>query len=112
MKSAANKPTHVTHGNVLDDLDFSPEHATALKFNSALNFSAVACSGEKSRSSSTFPCVTCVGLLAALFMSLLLCQTRLHCLEPLLCLLEIFSRHLPAFLLEAVKNVDHVIYPR
>ena len=25
MKSAANKPTHVTRGNVLDDLGFSPE---------------------------------------------------------------------------------------
>src|SRR5437870_7538489 len=36
MKRAANKPTHVTHGNVLDDLGFSPEHATALKFKAEL----------------------------------------------------------------------------
>jgi predicted XRE-type DNA-binding protein len=36
MKSAANKPTHVTYGNVLDDLGFSPEHSTALKFKAEL----------------------------------------------------------------------------
>jgi predicted XRE-type DNA-binding protein len=36
MKKAANKPTHVTYGNVLDDLGFSPEHATALKFKAEL----------------------------------------------------------------------------
>ena len=36
MKSAVNKPTHVTRGNVLDDLGFSPEHATALKFKAEL----------------------------------------------------------------------------
>ena len=36
MKGAANKPTHVTHGNVLDDLGFSPEQATALKFKAEL----------------------------------------------------------------------------
>ena len=36
MKNAANKPTHVTWGNVLDDLGFSPEHATALKFKAEL----------------------------------------------------------------------------
>jgi predicted XRE-type DNA-binding protein len=36
MKSAGNKPTHITHGNVLDDLGFSPEQATALKFKAAL----------------------------------------------------------------------------
>ena len=36
MKRAANKPTHVTHGNVLDDLGFSPEDATALKFKAEL----------------------------------------------------------------------------
>ena len=32
MKSAANEPSHVTQGNVLDDLGFSPEQATTLKF--------------------------------------------------------------------------------
>ncbi len=36
MKRAANKPTHVTHGNVLDDLGFSPEEATALEFKAEL----------------------------------------------------------------------------
>ena len=36
MKRAANKPTHVTRGNVLDDLGFSPEDATALKFKAEL----------------------------------------------------------------------------
>ncbi len=36
MKSAADKPTHVTCGNVLDDLGFSPEQATALKFKAEL----------------------------------------------------------------------------
>jgi predicted XRE-type DNA-binding protein len=36
MKRPANKPTHVTNGNVLDDLGFSPEHSTALKFKAEL----------------------------------------------------------------------------
>jgi len=36
MKGAANKPRHVTRGNVLDDLGFSPEQATALKFKAEL----------------------------------------------------------------------------
>jgi predicted XRE-type DNA-binding protein len=36
MKSAGNKPTHLARGNVLDDLGFSPEQATALKFKAAL----------------------------------------------------------------------------
>jgi len=36
LKSAANKPTHVTRGNVFDDLGFSPEKATALKFKAEL----------------------------------------------------------------------------
>jgi predicted XRE-type DNA-binding protein len=36
MKSTGNKPTHVTNGNVLDDLGFSPEQATALKFKAEL----------------------------------------------------------------------------
>ena len=31
MKRACNRPSHVTRGNVLDDLGFSPEHATSLK---------------------------------------------------------------------------------
>ena len=36
MKTATKKPTHVTRGNVLDDLGFSPEQATALKFKAQL----------------------------------------------------------------------------
>lgn len=36
MKRAANTRTHATHGNVLDDLGFSPEEATALKFKAEL----------------------------------------------------------------------------
>lgn len=36
MKSRTNKPTHVTHGRVLDELGFSPEQATALKFKAEL----------------------------------------------------------------------------
>jgi predicted XRE-type DNA-binding protein len=36
VKSTANKPSHVTRGNVLDDLGFSPEQATALKFKAEL----------------------------------------------------------------------------
>lgn len=36
MKDASKKPTHVTHGNVLDDLGFPPEQATALKFKAEL----------------------------------------------------------------------------
>ncbi|MGA9392287.1 MAG: XRE family transcriptional regulator [Candidatus Sulfotelmatobacter sp.] len=33
---ARGKPAHVTRGNVLDDLGFSPEQATALKFKADL----------------------------------------------------------------------------
>ena len=36
MKSAPSKSRHVTRGNVLDDLGFSPEQATALKFKAQL----------------------------------------------------------------------------
>jgi predicted XRE-type DNA-binding protein len=36
MKVANSKPTHVTRGSVLDDLGFSPEEATALKFKAEL----------------------------------------------------------------------------
>jgi predicted XRE-type DNA-binding protein len=33
---ARSKPVHVTRGNVLDDLGFSPEQATGLKFKADL----------------------------------------------------------------------------
>ena len=36
MRSTANKPAHITRGIVLDDLGFSPEQATALKFKAEL----------------------------------------------------------------------------
>ena len=36
MKKRANKPPHITRGNVLDDLGFSPEYAAALKFKAQL----------------------------------------------------------------------------
>jgi len=36
MKHARHKPTQMTQGNVLDDLGFSPEQATALKFKAEL----------------------------------------------------------------------------
>ncbi len=36
MRSAVNKPAHITRGNVMDELGFSPENATALKFKAEL----------------------------------------------------------------------------
>ncbi len=36
MANGCNKPTDVSRGNVLDDLGFSPEQATALKFKADL----------------------------------------------------------------------------
>jgi predicted XRE-type DNA-binding protein len=36
MAKIRSKPTHVTRGNVLDDLEFSPKQATALKFKAEL----------------------------------------------------------------------------
>jgi predicted XRE-type DNA-binding protein len=36
MKCSSKKSTHVTRGNVLDDLGFSPERATAVKFKAEL----------------------------------------------------------------------------
>ena len=49
MKRTANKPTHVTYGNVLDDLGFSPEHATALKFKSELYQAILKCAKKYSQ---------------------------------------------------------------
>jgi predicted XRE-type DNA-binding protein len=36
MRSEATKPTHITRGNVFDDLGFPPEEAAILKFKSDL----------------------------------------------------------------------------
>ncbi|HVB57133.1 MAG TPA: XRE family transcriptional regulator [Candidatus Acidoferrales bacterium] len=47
MKSAANKPTHVTRGSVIDDLGFSPEQATALKFKAELYQAILKCSQKE-----------------------------------------------------------------
>jgi predicted XRE-type DNA-binding protein len=49
MKKAANKPTHVTSGNVLDDLGFPPEHATALKFKAELYQAVLKCARKYSQ---------------------------------------------------------------
>lgn len=49
MKSAANKSTHITRGNVLDDLGFSPEHSTALKFKAELYQAILKCAKKYSQ---------------------------------------------------------------
>ena len=49
MKNAANKPEHVTRGNVLDDLGFSPEQATALKFKAELYQAILKCAKKYSQ---------------------------------------------------------------
>ncbi len=49
MKNAANKPTHVTYGNVLDDLGFPPEHTTALKFKAELYQAILKCAKKYSQ---------------------------------------------------------------
>jgi predicted XRE-type DNA-binding protein len=49
MKRAANKPTHVTHGNVLADLGFSPEQTTALKFKAKLYQAILKCARKYSQ---------------------------------------------------------------
>lgn len=49
MKSAANKPRHVTYGNVLDDLGFSPELVTALKFKAELYQAILKCAKKYSQ---------------------------------------------------------------
>ena len=49
MKSAANKPTHVTRGNVMDDLGFAPENATALKFKAELYRAILKCARKYSQ---------------------------------------------------------------
>ena len=49
MKSGAKKPTQVTHGNVLDDLGFSPERATVLKFKAELYRAILKCAKKYSQ---------------------------------------------------------------
>jgi predicted XRE-type DNA-binding protein len=43
------KPAHVTSGNVLDDLGFSPEEATALKFKAELYQAILKCARKYSQ---------------------------------------------------------------
>src|SRR6266404_5953542 len=49
MKRAANKPTHVTYGNVLDDVGFPPEQATTLKFKAELYQAILKCAKKYSQ---------------------------------------------------------------
>lgn len=49
MKSATNKPARVTRGNVFDDLGFSPEEATALKFKAELYQAILKCARKYSQ---------------------------------------------------------------
>jgi predicted XRE-type DNA-binding protein len=48
MKRAANKRPFVSRGNVLDDLGFSPEQATALKFKAELYRAILKCARKYS----------------------------------------------------------------
>lgn len=49
MKNPTNKPPHVTNGNVLDDLGFSPDEATALKFKAELYQAILKCAQKYSQ---------------------------------------------------------------
>jgi predicted XRE-type DNA-binding protein len=49
MKRVAKKPTHLTRGSVLDDLGFSPEDATALKFKAELYQAILKCAKRYSQ---------------------------------------------------------------
>lgn len=49
MKSTAKKSAHVSRGNVLDDLGFSPEQTTALKFKAALYQAILKCARKYSQ---------------------------------------------------------------
>jgi predicted XRE-type DNA-binding protein len=49
MKNRVNRPTHVTRGNVPDDLGFSSEEATALKFKAALYQAILKCAKKYSQ---------------------------------------------------------------
>jgi predicted XRE-type DNA-binding protein len=49
MKSASKKPPHITRGNVFDDLGFSPEEASALKFKAELYQAILKCARKYSQ---------------------------------------------------------------
>ena len=49
MANERTKPTYVSRGNVLDDLGFSPEHSTLLKFKAELYQAILKCSRKYSQ---------------------------------------------------------------
>ncbi len=49
MKNGANRATHRTRGNVLDDLGFPPERAAALKFKAELYLAILKCARQYSQ---------------------------------------------------------------
>jgi predicted XRE-type DNA-binding protein len=49
MKSIHKKSTHITRGNVFDDLGFSPEQAAALKFKAELYQAILKCARKYSQ---------------------------------------------------------------
>jgi len=49
MKRTANKRVHITRGSVLDDLGFSPEQVTALKFKAELYQAILKCARKYSQ---------------------------------------------------------------
>jgi len=49
MKKTANRPAHVTRGNVLEDLGFSTQRTTALKFKAQLYQAILKCARNYSR---------------------------------------------------------------
>jgi predicted XRE-type DNA-binding protein len=49
MKSRGKNSTHVTHGNILDDMGFSPEQAKALKFKAELYRAILKCAKKYSQ---------------------------------------------------------------
>jgi predicted XRE-type DNA-binding protein len=48
-RRGTNKPTHVTHGSVLDELGFSPQEAVALKFKAELYQAILKCARKYSQ---------------------------------------------------------------
>ena len=49
MRNGSHRPTHITRGNVLDDLGFSPEQAAALKFKAGLYQAILKCARKYSQ---------------------------------------------------------------
>ena len=49
MKKNVNRPAHITRGNVLDDLGFSPKDAAIVKFKAELYQAILRCAGQYSQ---------------------------------------------------------------